>query len=64
MSMEIINCRVQCGTRQQQKTEYEDASSTSTSVHHCKHWPISFLVNGVQEGIEKNGNKFIIIFPN
>lgn len=42
MSMDLINCRVQCGSGQQQKTDYEDASSTATSVHHCKHWPISF----------------------
>lgn len=65
MSMDIINCRVQCGTGQQQKTEYEDASSTATSGYHGKHWPICFWINGVQEWIEKkNGNKFIVIFAN
>lgn len=36
-NVHLINCRVQCGSGQQQKTDYEDASSTSTSVHHCKH---------------------------
>lgn len=34
--MDIINCRVQRGIGQQQKTEDEDRSSTAISVHHCK----------------------------
>lgn len=62
MSMDIINCRVQCGTGQQQKTEYEDASSTATSGYHCKHWPICFWINGVQEWIEKKMGTSLLLF--
>lgn len=50
----VIYRRVQCGTRQQQKTEYEDASSTSTSVHHSIQTTVPKLSN-----IYQNENKVL-----